>query len=106
MEPTYWKVRQTGWGRDRPERTQETGGSIGLRRSRSVEQPRPLRGGRVGGRDFGRLGVYRKRIRRSIGGSQGPQWHITGVKEGDVERKEPKRGQMGLTWAGEVLGHQ
>ena len=63
-------------------------------------------GGRVGGRDFGRLGVYRKRIRRSIGGSQGPQWHITGVKEGDVERKEPKRGQMGLTWAGEVLGHQ
>lgn len=50
----------------------------------------------MGGRDFGRLGVYRKRIRWSIGGSQDPQWHITGVKEGGVERKEPRRGQMGL----------
>lgn len=60
----------------------------------------------MGGRDFGRLGVYRKRIRWSIGGSQGPQWHITGVKEGGVERKEPRRGQMGLMWAGELLGHQ
>ena len=29
-------VRKTGWGRDRPERSPETGGSMGLRRSRSV----------------------------------------------------------------------
>ena len=62
--------------------------------------------GPLGGRDSGRLGVYRKRIRWSIGGSQGPEWHITGVKEGAAERKEPRRGQMGLMWAGEVLGHQ
>ena len=99
-------MRKTGWGRHRPERTPETGRSMGLRRRSSVGQPRPLRGGRVGGRNSGTLGVYRKRIRWSIGGIQGPEWHITGAKEAGAERKELRRGQMGLTWAGEVLGHQ
>lgn len=39
-------------------------------------------------------------------GNSRPRWHITGAKEAGAERKELRRGQMGLTWAGEVLGHQ